>query len=54
VDITHSFGYDHVELLKQIVRHDSSDHNHLIQYDYKSNCKRNWFFLNPISECCHS
>jgi hypothetical protein len=50
VNITHnSFGHNwtpcHVELLKQVVRHDSNDHSHLIQYDYKSNCKHSCFCL---------
>ncbi len=49
MDITHScFGHDttpsHVEFLKQVVWHDSSDHSHLIQYDYKSSCKHNRIF----------
>jgi hypothetical protein len=58
VDITHSFGYDlrpcYIEVLKQVVQHDSIDHIHLIQYDYKSSCKHSWFKKNPTNECCHS
>jgi len=35
----------HVELFKQFVQHDFSDHDsHLIQYNYKSNCKHGCFF----------
>jgi len=58
VDITHSSRYDlrtcYIEVLKQVVQHDYSDHSHLIQYDYRSSCKRNWVFKNPTSECYHS
>jgi hypothetical protein len=36
-------------LLKQVVRHDFSDHTHLIQYDYKSNCKHSFFSKNPTN-----
>jgi hypothetical protein len=48
VGITHRyFGHDmmpcHVELFKQVIQHDFSDHKHLIKYDYKSNCKDSFF-----------
>jgi hypothetical protein len=54
MDITNNcFGPDttpcHVELFKQAIWHDFSDHSHLIQYDYKSSCKHNCIFKNPIS-----
>jgi hypothetical protein len=44
---THScFGHDltqcYVELFKQAIRCDFSDHNYLIQYDYKSSCKHSY------------
>ncbi len=32
----------HVELLKQAIWHDFSDHNRLIQYDYKFCCEHNY------------
>jgi hypothetical protein len=42
------FGHDftpcHVELLKQVIHHNSSDHSYLIQYDYKYSCKLSCFF----------
>jgi len=38
-----------------IIWHDFNDHNHLIQYNYKSNCKHSlFFFQNPISEFSYS
>jgi len=44
----HIFGHNltpcDVELFEQVVRHDYNDHNHLMQYDYKSNCRHNFFF----------
>jgi hypothetical protein len=48
MNITHSnFGHDmtpcHVELFKQAIRRDFNDHTHLIQYNYKSNCKQSSF-----------
>jgi hypothetical protein len=48
MNITHScFGHDmtpcHVELFKQAIWHDSNDHTHSIQYNYKSNCKQSFF-----------
>ncbi len=36
----------HVELSRQVVWHNSSDHSHLIQYNYKSSCKHS--HLNKI------
>ncbi len=57
MDITHSFADDlkpcYIEVLKQVVQHDFSDHSQ-IQYDYKSSCKRSWFFKIPINVCYHS
>jgi len=52
MNITHSyFGHDltpcHVELFKQVVQHDYSDHDsHSIQYTYKSNL--NMLFFSKI------
>ncbi len=48
VNITHScFRHNmtpcHIGLFKQAIGHDSNDHTHLIQYDYKSNCKQSSF-----------
>jgi hypothetical protein len=39
----HNMTSCHVELFKQAIQHDSNDHTHLIQYDYKSNCKQSSF-----------
>jgi len=48
MNITHNgFGHNmtpcHVQLFKQAIWHDFNDHTHLIQYDYKSNCKQSFF-----------
>jgi len=41
----HNLTPFHIELFKQVISHDSNDQCHLIQYDYKSNCKHSCFFL---------